>query len=325
MSHGDLAIGVDIGGTKILGAVVDARGTVLGEHRIPSPSGWDEMRDAIVSVVRELRTIAAEVSTVGVGAAGMVDLDGMIHYAPNVPGFRTVPVQAALAEATGMFTVVDNDANAAAFAELELGVAAGMRDAMVITLGTGIGGGVIVDGKVLRGAHGFAAEIGHFQIDANGPMCACGERGHWEAMASGNALGRMAREAAGAGDLPSVLELVGGRVDAIGGHDVSAAAHAGELDALALVDRYCFNVAIGLVGLANIFDPGVIAIAGGLVNDDELFLEPVRSHFLGHIEGAQYRPTPEIVPSALGERAGVIGAALLALDVRRRRESAVSA
>jgi glucokinase len=308
-----VAVGVDIGGTKVLGALVDEHGTVLREHRVSSPDDWVPMRDAIVSVIDELRAGGQEIHAVGVGAAGMIDLDGVIHYAPNVPGFRHVPVRAALAELTGLFTVVDNDANTAAFAELQRGVLQGVDHAMVITLGTGIGGGVVVDGTVLRGAHGFAAEIGHFQVDPDGPMCACGERGHWEAIASGNALGQMARDAAAAGDAPSVLAGAGGRVDAIDGHHVSAAARAGAADALALVDAYSYAVAIGLVGLANIFDPSVIAIAGGLVNDGELFLDPIRRHFLGHIEGSEYRATPEIVPAALGERAGVIGAALLAL------------
>lgn len=314
MSTPRIAVGVDIGGTKVLGALVDETGTVLREHRVPSPDPWPEMRDAIVGVINVLREGQPDVRAVGVGAAGMIDLDGVIHYAPNVPGFRGVPVQATLAEATGIPTIVDNDANVAAYGEIKVGVARGLRDALVVTLGTGIGGGVIVEGRVLRGANGFAAEIGHFQIDPAGPMCACGERGHWEAMASGNALGRMAREAAAAGDAPSMLELASGQVDAIDGHHVSAAARAGTPDALALVDQYSFNVAIGLVGLANIFDPALIAISGGLVRDGELFLGPMRKHFLGHIEGADYRPTPEILPAAMGERAGAIGAALLALD-----------
>lgn len=314
MSTPRLAVGVDIGGTKVLGALVDETGAVIREHRVPSPDPWPEMRDATVAVIEELRREAPNVEAVGVGAAGMIDLDGMIHYAPNVPGFRRVPVQAALAAATGLPTIVDNDANTAAYAEIKVGVARGVRDALVITLGTGIGGGVIIDGQVLRGAHGFAAEIGHFQIDPIGPRCACGERGHWEAMASGNALGQMARDAAAAGDAPSILEQAGGEVATIDGHHVSAAARTGAPDALALVDQYSFNVAIGLVGLANIFDPSLIAIAGGLVNDGELFLGPMRAHFLGHIEGAEYRPTPEIVPAGMGERAGVIGAAMLALD-----------
>ena len=272
-----IAVGVDIGGTKVLGALVDERGTVLQEHRVPSPDPWPDMRDAIVGVINVLRDGEPAVRAVGVGAAGMIDLDGVIHYAPNVPGFRRVPIQAALAEATGLPTIVDNDANVAAYGEIKVGVARGLRDALVVTLGTGIGGGVIVEGKVLRGANGFAAEIGHFQIDPDGPMCACGERGHWEAMASGNALGRMAREAAAAGDAPSILALADGVADAIDGHHVSEAARAGEPDALALVDQYSFNVAIGLVGLANIFDPALIAISGGLVRDGELFLGPMRA------------------------------------------------
>jgi glucokinase len=310
-----VGVGLDIGGTKVLGAVVDTDGSILDEHRVPSPTGsWAGMLDAITTVVGALRTRHPEVETVGIGAAGMVDLDGMIHYAPNVAGFRRTPVQADVAAAVGLPTVVDNDANVAAYAEVRFGAARGLTDAIVITLGTGIGGGVLVGGQVLRGAHGFAAEVGHFQIDPNGPMCACGERGHWEAMASGNALGRMAQAAATRGDLPSVLHAVDGDVETIRGTHVSDAARTGAADALALVDAYAYNVAIGLVGLANIFDPALIAIAGGLVNDGDLYLAPIAAHFLGHIEGPDYRPVPQIVPAQLGERAGVIGAAATALD-----------
>ncbi len=312
---GRVGIGLDIGGTKVLGAIVDDVGSVIDEHRVPSPTGsWAGLLDAIVTTTAELRSRRPDVVTVGIGAAGMVDLDGAIHYAPNVPAFRSTAVRADVQQAIGLPTVVDNDANVAAYAEVRFGAARGMSDAMVITLGTGIGGGVVVGGKVLRGAHGFAAEVGHFQIDPNGPMCACGERGHWEAIASGTALGQMARDAVARGELAAVLEAAGGDVTAVAGPHVSAAGHAGDAEALALIDAYSFNVAIGLVGLANIFDPGVIAIAGGLVNDGELFLGPIRRHFLGHVEGATYRPTPEIVPATLGERAGVIGAAILALD-----------
>ena len=255
--------------------------------------------------------------TVGIGAAGMVDLDGMIHYAPNVPGFRRTPVQADVAAAVGLPTVVDNDANVAAYAELRFGAARGMTDAIVITLGTGIGGGVLVGGQVLRGAHGFAAEVGHFQIDPNGPMCACGERGHWEAMASGNALGAMAREAATRGRPAERAATPSTATSTRSAARTSRTRRApAPTDALALVDAYALNVAIGLVGLANIFDPELIAIAGGLVNDGDLYLAPIVEHFLGHIEGHDYRAVPQIVPAQLGERAGVIGAAATALDAR---------
>ena len=318
MSDARLGVGLDIGGTKVLGAVVDDAGNVVDEHRVPSPTdSWQAMFGAIVATVGELAGRHPSVEAVGIGAAGMVDLDGVIHYAPNVAAFRGTPVQADVVAALGLPTVVDNDANVAAYGEVRFGAARDLSDAMVITLGTGIGGGVVIGGRVLRGAHGFAAEVGHFQIDPAGPMCACGERGHWEAMASGTALGVMARVAATEGSLPSVLAAVGGDANAISGPDVSAAVRAGHPDAVALVDAYAYNVAIGLVGLANIFDPGVIAIAGGLVNDGELFLGPIRRHFLGHIEGSRHRPTPTIVAATLGERAGVIGAAILALDTTR--------
>jgi len=310
-----VGIGLDIGGTKVLGAVVDDAGAVLEEHRVLSPTGsWEALLAAIEESVSALRVGYPGVASVGIGAAGMVDLEGSIHYSPNVTAFRSTAVRADVEQSIGLATIVDNDANVAAYAEVRFGAARGMSDAMVITLGTGIGGGIVVGGTVLRGAHGFAAEVGHFQIDPNGPMCACGERGHWEAMASGTALGEMARAAAGRGELAAVLDAAGGEVTSVTGPHVSAAGHAGDPEALALIDRYSFNVAIGLVGLANIFDPGVIAIAGGLVNDGDLFLDPVRRHFLGHIEGATYRPAPAIVPATLGERAGVIGAAILALD-----------
>jgi len=311
------AVGVDIGGTKVLAALVDPAGTVLAEERVPSPARWDEMREVVVELVQRLRDTPAAgggFAGVGVGAAGMVDLEGVIHYAPNVPGFRKVPVQAELAAALGCPVVVDNDANVAALAEARLGAARGLRHAIVITLGTGVGGGILVDGRVLRGGHGFAAEVGHFQIDPHGPLCACGEIGHWEALASGNALGELARRAVASGRGRAILAAAGGDPGAVTGEHVSAAAHRGDPDALAVVDRYAYQVAIGLVGLANIFDPELIAIAGGLVNDGDLYLEPIRAHFLGHIEGAAYRPTPAIVPAALGERAGVIGAALAAWE-----------
>ncbi len=310
-----LGIGLDIGGTKVLGAVVDGKGTVLAEHRVPSPTGtWPGMLEALAAVVEELRSSHSAVDCVGIGAAGMVGRDGAILYAPNVAAFRATPVRTDVENRVGLPTVVDNDANVAAYGEARFGAAAGLSDAIVITLGTGIGGGVIVDGKLLHGAYGYAAEVGHFQIDPDGPMCACGEQGHWEAMASGTALGVLAQTAATNGALPTVLTAVDGDVSLIRGQHVSAAAHDGARDALALVDTYCTYVALGLVGLANIFDPAVIAIAGGLVNDGELYLGPIRRHFSGHIEGARHRPVPAVVPAELGERAGVIGAATLALD-----------
>lgn len=314
--QGARAIGIDLGGTNLRGAVVDADGALLAEARGPAPAGWPALRDAMAALVGELRVAVPQVVGVGVGAAGMVDHEGTVRYSPNVHAFADTPVGRDLAAATGLPVEVDNDANVAALAEARVGAARGCAHAMVITLGTGIGGGLVIDGRVLRGAHGFAAEVGHFQVDPAGPICACGERGHWEALASGNALGARGREAAGSGGAPAILERAGS-LDAVRGEHVAAAAADGDPAALAILDDFAEAVAIGLVGLTNILDPERIVISGGLVALGDLLLDPVRRHFTGHLEGAAHRADVEIVAATLGTRAGVIGAGLLALDAPR--------
>jgi len=304
--------GVDLGGTHLRAAVVDPKGTVIDQRRMTTPATLDDIVRAIADSVDTLAGAAPDVIAVGLGAAGMVDHDGVIHYAPNIPAFIHSPVRALLAAATGRPVVVDNDANVAALAEYTHGAAQGIDDFLLVTLGTGVGGGIVIGGEVFRGAHGFGAEIGHFQVDPNGPVCACGERGHWEAIASGRALGHLGRERAAGGAAPSVLERAGGNLDAITGVTVGDAAHAGEADALAIVREYADNVAVGLVGLANILDPSVILVSGGLVELGPTLLDPLREWFTGHIEGARHRDPVEIIPAALGEEAGVVGAAVLA-------------
>ena len=295
-------IGIDIGGTNVRLAVVDARGEEIARLRAPSPADdWDAIRTQVLASVSTVRA-DNHVDAIGVGAAGMVDRDGVIHYAPNVAGFLGAPVQAEIAAATGLPTVVDNDANAAAWGELVHGAARGVRDALVITLGTGVGGGIVSNGRVLRGAHGFAAEVGHFTVDPNGPLCACGEVGHWEAVASGTALGRMAREAARLGDAPAVLKAAGGDPEAVNGTHVTEAARAGDPGALALIDRYAAAVAVGFVGLANILDPEIIVVSGGLATKAICCSARSGPRFDGHVEGAQYRPAPPIVAAELGGR-----------------------
>jgi glucokinase len=309
-------IGMDIGGTNVRGAVVAADGTVLHEEHRTTPHGWDALSTALLDVVDALRAVEPTVTALGVGIAALVDFDGRIHYAPNIPGLIDLPLQASLAQATGLPVVVDNDANVAAWGEVSFGAAVGVRDCLVITLGTGVGGGIVANGELYRGGHGFAAEIGHFTVDPDGPLCACGERGHWEAIASGTALGRMGREAAAAGDAPSVLAAAGGVADMVTGRDVTEAILAGEPDALAILDRFGDNVALGLAGLANILDPSRIVVSGGLIELGETLLVPIRRAFASRIEGADLRPAPDIVAATLGERAGMIGAAALARQAR---------
>jgi glucokinase len=247
-----------------------------------------------------------------VGAAGLVDRQGVVRYAPNLPNVREAPLRDALADATGHAVAVDNDAGVAALGEVTYGAAAGKRDVLLVTLGTGIGGGLLLDGRTYRGAHNFGAEIGHFTVDVNGPLCACGERGHWEAIASGTALGRMARELVARGGGAALVAAAGGDASAVTGNHVGEAAATGDPDARALLVQYAENVAIGLSGLSNILDPECIVIGGGLVELGPLLFGPLREAFGRHLEGVDYRPPVALVPAQLGERAGAVGAAVLA-------------
>jgi glucokinase len=304
--------GVDLGGTNLRVGVVDGDATVVGQRVVPTPDTLDGIVAAIAAGTEELRALRPDVAAVGVGAAGMVDRDGAIHYSPNVPAFRHAPVRARLEESLGTTVVVDNDANVAVLGERTHGAARGHDDVLLVTLGTGVGGGVVSGGVVLRGAHGFGAEIGHFQVDPDGPVCACGGRGHWEATASGTALGALARDRARAGAAPGVLARAGGDVDAIRGTTVGDAARDGDADAVDLLHDYAVDVAVGLVGLVNVFDSELVVVSGGLVALGDLLLDPIRAAFAGKIEGAAYRPDVPIVAAELGDDAGLVGAAVLA-------------
>jgi glucokinase len=282
---------------------------VLAQDLHASEHGFDALVTTCLGLIDALGHPGVPV---GVGAAGLVDLAGRLNYAPNIPTVVDAPLQSTLREKSGRAVVVDNDANVAALGEVTYGAAQGARDALMVTLGTGIGGGIILDGKVLRGAHGFAAEIGHFTVDRGGPRCACGEYGHWEAIASGNALGRMARELVASGRGSAILAAANGNPDAVTGHEVGAVAAVGDPEARGLLAEYADNIALGLAGLANILDPERVVFAGGIISLGPMLFDPLRAAFLRHVEGAEHRPEIPIVPAALGVPAGAIGAAVLA-------------
>jgi glucokinase len=312
-----LTVGLDLGGTKILAVLLDPDGGVRAEERVETPDGAAAVLTALAAATRSVDR-AGEASAVGVGAAGLVDGAGVLRYAPNIRSLVEFPLGPALADALGMPVVVDNDANAAAWGEAVHGAARGVADALVVTLGTGVGGGIIAGGRLYRGAHGFAAEIGHFQVVEGGPECACGERGHWEALASGSALGRIGRAWAVRGDLPSAVVLAGGDPSLVTGEHVGTAAVAGERDALAVLAEYADGVAVGLAALVNILDPALIVIGGGLVGLGDALLDPVRSALARRVEAPDHRPPVTIAPAALGERAGAVGAAAYAREALTR-------
>ena len=305
-------IGVDVGGTKCLGVVLGDDGAVLDEHRVltPAAASKETLMDAVTDVATAL--LHPSVTGVGVGVPGLVDRDGVLRFAPNIRGVVDLAVRDALADRLPVPVQVDNDATCAARAEHGVGAGKGRRHMILVTLGTGIGGGIVVDNTLMGGANGFSGEIGHMVVDVNGQPCPCGKRGCWERYASGSGLGRLAREAAHAGQIPQVVELAGGDPEAVRGEHVTEAAADGDPDARAVIARFGWWVALGLANLANAFDPECFVLGGGLVEVARILLEPVATAFVDLVEAAQHRPTIDIVAAQLGEHAGAIGAAMLA-------------
>jgi glucokinase len=337
----EVAFGIDIGGTKVLGIALGPRDTIVAEARVPTPVApahpglVDEAGDAGAEVVHAIADVVAQLDVavwlsgepeapnaadqdapaVGVGAPGMVDRQGRLRFAPNLPQAHGVNWKKRIGERlAGRRIVIENDATLAVLAEHRLGAARGYQHVVMVTLGTGIGGGLVVDGRVQVGGHGFAGEIGHMVVDPAGPPCPCGRRGCWERFASGGGLGLMAREAAMAGRLPEVVALAGGDPEGVRGEDVTAAALAGDPDARRVIEQVGWWVGFGLANLACVLDSECFVLGGGLVAAGDLLLDSARRSFDELVEGGATRPATAIVTAAFGERAGAVGAALAARD-----------
>jgi glucokinase len=314
-----LAIGVDVGGTKVAAGVVDEVGKVLAMSRRDTPVGAvrSEIEDLISEAVRELLGSHA-VGLVGIGAAGFVSADrSTVLFAPNL-SWRDEPLGRVIQRRVGLPTVVENDANAAAWAEARFGAGAGESNVVVITVGTGIGGGIIIDGKLRRGRFGLAGEIGHLSVVADGRRCGCGNQGCWEQYCSGRALVAEARRlATGAPERAEVLlALADGRPGAITGPMVTTAAQAGDHVAVQAFRIIGDWLGRGMADLATILDPGTFVLAGGVSHAGELLREPAWQSFRGRLTGREHRPIADVRTAQLGgDEAGVIGAADLARQV----------
>lgn len=306
MTKAQVAVGVDVGGTKVLALALQASGDsveVVGENRIPTPDTGDSLVAAIESAARDAANDAdAEIAALCVGVPGLVDAKGVMRFGANLPGILNIPFKDTLGENLGVPVAIDNDANVAAWGERVAGAGNGADHMLMVTLGTGVGGGIVLDGHLYRGANGMAGEIGHSVVQLDGEPCPCGQKGCWERYASGSALGRIAKEA-GFESGEAVVKLV----------------TAGDKAAEETWLTWTRWVAIGMAGLANTLDPSVIVMGGGLIETGDLLLTPLRHQFNDLLEGGPHRPDIPILPASLGERAGGIGAALIARDLCHTR------
>jgi len=309
-----LAVGIDVGGTKIAGGVVDEKGAILATARRVSPATDTEAIERnIEDLVDELRG-SFDIAAVGIGAAGFVDSTrSTVLFAPNL-AWRDEPLRADLEKRIGLPVVVENDANAAAWGEFTYGAGEDVSDSLLVTLGTGVGGGIVLNGELHRGAFGVAAEIGHMRVVPDGRLCGCGNRGCWEQYASGTALVRDTRDQARQGSLiaRSLVDRAGGDIERITGPLITEAARDGDAFAqeqLASLGRW---VGEGIASLTAVLDPAVVVLGGGVSEAGDLLLEPVRNHFRANLTGRSYRPALEVRAARLGNKAGMIGAADLA-------------
>lgn len=309
-----VSIGVDIGGTKTLGLALARSGEILVQETRPTPQSSDQIVECVATLFHSLADQLGNyrVSALGIGVAGLVDKNGQLHRAPNLADADGLKLQRSIEPLINVPVYVDNDANCAARAELIRGAARNVEQALLVTLGTGIGGAVISDGSVVRGAEGMAGEPGHMLVDPNGPICACGMQGCWESYASGTGLVNLATQAVLAGRLSAIVEDVGGEVEKITGEHVTAAARKGDEEAIRVIDAYSWWVAVGLANCAALIDPEIIILGGGLIEEWELWGPRVRTAFDQLLIGASQRATVRIEPAAAGELAGAVGAALLA-------------
>ena len=305
------AIGIDVGGTKILAVRASATGEVLATVRRDTPQG---SVDQLVGVLTELVTTLREdgVGVVGIGLPGMVNAEtGALTYAPGL-GFSAAPLRALVAAQVGLPVVTDNDANVAAWAEYRLGAGAGVDNLVLVTLGTGLGCGMIVDGHVFRGRHGHAAEVSHLILDPDGPPCECGKDGCWGVVATGANISRLGRAAALAHPMSAIAVLQAEGLAA--GEAVTAAAQRDDANAMAILSYVGDMLGRGLASLANMLDPSMMIVGGGPVAAGDLLLDPTRKSFARWFYAADRRPPVPVVMARFGVTAGAIGAAVLAMD-----------
>ena len=308
------SIGVDIGGTKIAAGVVDDDGRIVATTTRSTPATDPELIEAgVADAVAELRA-SHEVVGVGIGAAGFVGSDRRtVNFAANL-AWRVRPLAQEVEKLVDLPVVVENDANAAGWAEYRFGAATQSRHMLMITVGTGLGGAIVLDGQLVRGGGGFAGEVAHVIAVPEGQWCGCGERGCLEQYTSGTALVRTAKQRASAGDpaVSAVLQAAGGVVEDIDGPLITRLAQQGDPGSIELIADLGTWLGRGVASLASLLDPDVVVVGGGVAAAGDLLLDPAREAYARHLTARVHRELAPFVPAALGNEAGIVGAADLA-------------
>ena len=320
----DLILGVDLGGSKILTAVVKPRGEMLSsdESTTPATESHEVVIQSIIdsahSALRQAGCTISEISAVGMGAPGISNPEaGILFTSPNLPGWRNVLLRDIIQNKLDKKTFLINDANAAALGEMYFGSAQGVHNFIYVTLSTGIGGGIVIDGKIYTGAIGTAGEVGHMTIDDNGPLCNCGNKGCWEALASGTALAREAKHRIKEGAKTSILKYVEGDPEKVTAPIIHNAAEQGDKLAKDLIARTGYYVGVGLANLINIFNPELIVIGGGLSNIGDMLLKPAFK-VAGEKSYKEAFQAVRFASAGLGRNSGVLGAAAFAVQEMKK-------
>lgn len=308
-------LAIDIGGTKVAAGVVDTEGRIQARGEVPTlaKEGLEPVLGRIVGLGRDLlsrpEVADVRVQRIGVGCAGPVDLKaGVVFNPPNLPGWVRVPLVNRIQQALGLPTILENDANAAALGEFRYGAGRGARSIVYMTVSTGVGGGIILDGKVWHGRRDAAGEIGHITVNPDGPLCGCGNRGCLEAMSSGTSIARQAREMLAAGRETRLREVANPTAA-----DVVRLTQAGDSVASEVWDQAIRYLAIGVAAVITILAPERIVIGGGVAKAGDMLFEPLREHVRQRVKLVPVESVP-ILPATLGADVGVLGAAAVAMD-----------
>jgi len=313
-------LAIDLGGTKIIAAIVSNQGRVMAREYRPTlaDEGPQAVINRVLSTIDRLLSLrkvgSSQLSSISIAAAGAINFEkGLVTSSPNLPGWQNIPLRDIVREKYRVNTFLINDASAAALGEHRFGAGREVNNLVLLTLGTGIGGGIIINGRLYSGPCGSAGEIGHMTIDVNGPRCSCGNIGCLEMLASGTAVAKEAISRIRQGERSSLTDIVEGKIESITAEKVGVAAQGGDSLALEVVLKAATYLGVGMVNLVNIFNPEMIIVGGGMAKMGDLLLDPARQVVR---ERAFQLPAQavSIVPAQLGDDAGVLGAAIFAFQ-----------